>query len=211
MLTERMQHFVFPAPITAEPSIGLKQQVDLDAPFRLYGIVIWNLGVPQATGFEGQVAIRISRPDGRTIQRQMISSNLISPGNQYNVTGLSPNKALVATIHPGVLYPAGSVISIDLLGLPSAISNPQGAIVIFCGCNVYQEGQVWAPKYPAKWKAIPYLDYIQVPNVAIPAGLPSLNHPFTAQADSDFVWQAGEYTDLTAEETFATCIPTPPG
>ena len=206
MLVERMQHFVFPTAIPTEPSIGLKLQVDLDAPFRLSGVVIWNLGVPQSTGTEGQIAIRFQRPDGRQIKRQMYSSNLLAPGNQYNATGMSPNKALVAPIYPGVLYPAGSVIAIDVLGLPTGITAPTGVIVIFVGCNVYQEGQVWAPKYPPKWKARPYLDYVQVQNIAIPGGLPSLNNPFTAQADSDFVWQAGEYTDLSLGETPASLL-----
>jgi hypothetical protein len=206
MLVERMQHFVFPPAITAEPSIGLKLQVDLDAPFRLMGVVIWNLGVPQSTGTEGQIAIRFARPDGRFIQRQMISSNLVAPGNQYNETGMSTNKCLTATIHPGVLYPAGSVIAIDVLGLPTGISDPTGVIIIFVGCNIYQEGQVWNPQYPAKWTARPYLDYVQVQNVPIPGGFPSLNNPFTAQADSDFVWQAGVSTDFSLSETVASLL-----
>lgn len=196
MLVERMQHFVTPIAINPTPTLGLRLQVDLDAPFRLYGVVLWNLGVVQGTGTEGQIAIRFARPDGRVIQRQLISSNLVAPGNQYNALSPSPNKALVAPIHGGVLYPAGSVIEIDVLGLNTGISDPSGVIVVFCGCNIYQQGQVWAPQYPPKWTARPYLDNLTVQNVAVPGGLPSLNNPFTAQADSDFVWQAGEYTDV---------------
>ncbi len=196
-LIERMQHYVFPVSATSlNPSEGLSLKIELDAPFRLFGIVAWNLGVVSTLGVDGQIAVRFAGPDGRQIQRQLTASNLLAPGNQYNLTGLSPNKALAAPIHPGILYPAGSVIDVDVIGLNTGIVSPEGVILIFVGTNIYQKSDTWAPEYPAKWTARPYLDNLTLPSVAVPGGLPSLNNPFTAQADSDFVWQLGEYTDL---------------
>jgi hypothetical protein len=190
-----MQHFAFPASaVNAQPAIGLRLQVDLDASFRLFGVVVWNLGVPEVDGVDGQIAIRFARPDGRTIQRQMTASNQLFPGNQYNLTGVSPNKAWASPIRPSVLYPAGSVIEIDIQGLNTGIASPTGVIVVFVGTNVYQQGKVLAYQYPAKWTARPYLDNLTV-NLGVPQ-LPKMNYPFTAQADSDFVWQAGAYTDF---------------
>jgi len=196
MLVERMQHFVLPvSAVNAQPLIGLKLQVDLDAPFRLFGVAVWNLGVPQFTGAEGQIALRFERPDGRLIQRQLAASNQLFPGNQYNQESISPNKAYVSPIRPGVLYPAGSVIEIDVQGLPTGIVNPSRSIIVFVGTNIYQQGTVWSPGYPKKpWTARPYLDNLTVTG----SGFPIRNVPFTAQADSDFVWQCGEYTDLSS-------------
>ena len=206
MLVERMQHFVLPiSAANVQPRLGLTVQVDLDASFRLFGVVLWNLGVPSATGTEGQLAIRFQRPDGRQIQRQLTSSNLLFPGNLYNQTGPNPNKALASPIYPSVLYPAGSVITIDIEGLDTGIATPQGSILVLIGTNIYQQGQVWNPQYPAKWKALPYLDRLEVTNFT--AALPSLNNPFTAQADSDFVWQAGLYEDeAVTAGTFASLL-----
>jgi hypothetical protein len=198
MLVERMQHFVINVSAAdVQPILGLSLQVDLDASFRLYGVCVWNLGVPEFDGVDGQVAIRIYRPNSQQIQRQLTSSNLLFPGNQYNLTGVSPTKALAAPIRPGVLFPAGSVINFDILGLGTGIAVPTGVMVVFIGTNIYQQGAVWNPQYPAKWKARPYLDNLTVPAIAL-TGLPALNQPFTAQADSDFVWQGGMYTDWAA-------------
>lgn len=166
MLVERMQHFVLNVSAAdVQPQLGLTVQVDLDASFRLYGVCVWNLGVPQGDGAEGQIAIRFQRPDGRQIQRQITASNLLFPGNQYNQQTLVPNKAYVCPIYPSVLYAAGSVINIDIKGLATGIATPTGAVVIFAGTNIYQQGQVWAPQYPAKWKARPYLDFLQVQGI----------------------------------------------
>ena len=211
MLVERMQHFVLPvSAANVQPQLGLTVRVDLDAPFRLFGVVIWNLGVVAGTGCEGQIAIRIQRPDGRTIQRQITASNQLFPGNQYNQTGISPNKAWACPIHPGVLFPAGSVIELDVMGLPTGIDAPQGSIVVFVGTNIYQQGNVWSPAYPKKWTARTYLDNLTVQNIPFPGGLPVLSQPFTAQADSDFVWQAGLYTDGSPGSTTATLLYTVP-
>lgn len=203
MLIPRMQHFAIPVNPPANPQLGLILRVDLDAPFLLSGVVIWNLGVNTDTGQDGQIAIRIIRPDGRTIQRQLTASNQLFPGSQYGSGGVQPNKALVCPIRPGVLFPAGSVIEMDVMGLDTGIASPAGSIVVFQGTNFYQEGNIWNPSYPAKWTALPYLDNLTVPGVNVPGNLPLLNQPFTAQADSDFVWQAGMYSDFTFAGTRA--------
>lgn len=198
-LTERMQFYVYRLPINVGETLeGLSLVTDADAPFRLTDVVIWNLAVESALGFDGQIGLRIYRPDGRLIQRAITASNLLFPGSRYNTSGLSPNAAMRVPIRPGVFYQPQSTINFDLLGLPTASGNT-GAIAIFCGCKMYGANQVWAPTYPAKWKALPYLDRVQVVGLAVPTGFPSLNNPFTAQADSDFVWQAGVYTDVASK------------
>lgn len=175
---------------------GLSLLTDADAPFRLYGVVVWNLDVENNGGFEGQIALRFKRPDGRLIQKQLTSSNLLFPGNQYNITGLAPNKAFVCPIYPSILYPANSVITVDLLGLPSNVTTPPpGCIIVFVGCKIYEEGDIWAPKYPTKWRGRSYLNNLLIPNFN-PLNGALLNQIFTTEQDADFVWQAGVYTDF---------------
>lgn len=197
-LIERMHHYVFPtsvgtgaAPLPLKNSLSL--QLDADAPFRLFGVVVWNLNVENNQGCDGQLALRFKRADGRTIQGQLISSNLAFPGNQYNING-TPNKAFVCPIYPSVLYPANSVIELDILGLPSATTAPPGAIIIFVGTKIYEDGTIWAPNYPLKWRGRPYLNNLLIPNFN-PLNGALLNQVFTVEQDADFVWQAGVYTD----------------
>ncbi len=175
---------------------GLSIQLDADAPFRLYGVCLWNLGLSAnfLDGFDGQISLRFTRPDGRYIQKQLTSSNLLFPGNQVNL-GLTPNKAMVSPIYPNVLYPANSTIQIDIIGLPSNATMPVGSVIVFIGVKIFEDGAVWSPKYPAKWKARPYLENLTIPNLDITKG-PSLNNTFTTQRDADFVFQAGVYTDV---------------
>lgn len=181
-------------------SNGLVLQTDTDAPFRLFGVVIWALNAENFKGYDGEAAIRFTRPDGRLIQKSLTSTNLLFPGNQYNITGLSPNKAMVCPINPGVLYPANSTIQVDLLGLPSQNGSLAGFIIVFVGVKIFEEGAIWAPTYPQSWKARSYLDNVEVTLTAaqITGQIPVVNQPFTAQRDGDFVWQAGSYTDFPA-------------
>ena len=142
MLVERMQHFVIPVSAAdVQPKLGLSLQVDLDASFRLYGVCVWNLGVPEVDGVDGQVAVRLYRPNAQQIQRQLTASNLLFPGNQYNLTGVSPNKAMAAPIRPGVLFPAGSVINLRCdVGLGTGIAVPAGVLVILLGNEHLAQG-----------------------------------------------------------------------
>jgi len=203
MLVERMQHYVFPSSAVAhqtlnnvgKPQSGLTLQMDLDSSFRLFGIVLWNLGVAAGNGFDGQVALRFARPDGRFMQRILTSSNLLMPGTQYNFTGNAPSRALVSPVYPNVVFPPGSVLTVDLIGLPSAVVAPQGFVLIFVGTKIFNEGEIWAPRYPAKFRALSYLDNLFVQFSL--AQLPVLDIPFIAE-EADFVWQAGSYVDIPA-------------
>ena len=180
---------------------------DSDAPFRLMGVVVWNLNVENGQGFDGQVSIRFNRPDGRLIQKLLTSSNLLYPGNRYNVTPPQPNKALCSPINPNVVYPPHSTITIDLTGLPTTATNPPtpSFIVIFVGVKLFQPGEVWAPGYPAKWRALSYLDNLTVSPFNNANGA-LINQYFTPQQnDCDFVWQGGAYTDYPVGLTTPLC------
>jgi hypothetical protein len=204
MIVERMQHYVFPIS-TVNPTgtiqEGLTLRTDLDAPFRLAGIAIWTNNVAGGA-FDGQMLLRFARPDGQLVQRLVTSANAIASGNSYagspTPTGANPNQALITPVYPNIVYPPQSVISVDLQTLIPAVNAPS-ALIIFIGTKLYREGEIWAPGYPKKWTARPYLDALVVPNVSlVPGGPPVLNQPFTAQQDSDFVFQMGMYADSDA-------------
>lgn len=182
---------------------GLTIKIDPDAPFLLTGVCVWNSNPAMATVFEGQAALRFQRPDGRYIQRALTATDLLFPGNQYNA-GLTPNAGLRGPLRPGILYPPNSVITLDILGLPSD-SDLQLLTIVFCGINLYQEGSIWAPKYPGKFTARPYLDNLTIPSYNTISG-PAVNNIFNVQNDADFVWQAGVYTDFGAGTTGDTPI-----
>jgi len=194
-LVERMQHYVIPVSGTT-PTEGFPFMFDLDAPFRMYGICVWNMGVPSDSGFDGQLALRYTRPDNRFSQHIITASNLLFPGNRYNFT-LTPNKAMVCPVYPNILYPAGSTIRFDLTALGTL--SP-GTLIVLTGVKIFNQGEVWAPTYPKKWTARQYLDRLVV-NGFVANGTPVYNNIFTAQSDSDFVWQAGVYSDLATETT----------
>lgn len=200
MLVERMHFYVYPSLVTpGQLSEGLVLRTDQDAPFRLFGVAIWNVDMNIGRGFDGQIGIRFARPDGRFTQRAITAADLLFPGNLSN-SGLTPNAAMVCPIRPGILYPPNSVITFDMLGLPTSIVAQQGVSIVFCGVKYYEEGTIWAPRYPNKFSALPYLDNLTITRY------PSLNNIFTAQADSDFVWQAGVYTDFGAGTSGVTPI-----
>lgn len=202
MLIERMQHYVFPVN-NVKPAGTIQEgqtfRTEDDAPFRLAGIAVWTNNVGGGA-FDGQMALRFSRADGQLVQRLVTSANAIAPGNSYagtpSPTGANPNQALVTPVYPNIVYPTLSAINIDLQTLTPAAKNPS-ALIIFIGTKIFRQGEVWAPGYPPKWTARPYLDRLFVPNVSIGSG-PVLNQPFTAQQDSDFVFQCGMYSDSDA-------------
>jgi len=180
---------------------------DLDAPFRLFGVVLWNLSVPNGQGFDGQVSIRFNRPDGRLIQRLLTSSNLLYPGNRYNIVSPQPNRAMCSPIFSNVIYPPGSTITLDLTALPSG--STANFIIVFVGTKLFQQGDVWAPSYPANWAAkkapLSYLDNLTLQSFDVTRG-PLLNQYFTPQQqDADFVWQAGAYTDYPVGSISPAC------
>ncbi len=202
MITERMQHYVFPTTqVNPAGTIqeGLVLRTDDEAAFRLYGIAIWTNNV-QGGAFDGQMALRFMRPDGRLVQRLFTSANAIAPGNQYagspTATGANPNQALISPVYPNILFPANSVITLDIQTLNAAAKNPS-ALICFVGTKLFKEGEVWSPSYPKKFTARPYLNNMFVPNVTIANG-PVLNQPFSVEKDADFVFQMGEYSDSSA-------------
>lgn len=184
---------------------GLQLRLDQDAPFRLFGVMVWNLGVAQDQGFDGQVSLRFTHADGRYVQRNLTSSNLLFPGNQYSNGGTFPNKGWMAPIHPNILYPPNSTITVDIEGLPTTATAPPGFVIVFIGTKLFEQGAIWAPQYPAKWRALSYLENLSVPSIDVTTGVPLLNQLFTAQQDADFVWQAGAYTDFPVGANTPLC------
>ncbi len=199
---ERMQHYVFPITnVNPAGTIqeGLNLRLDADAPFRLTGIAIWTNNT--AGGFfDGQMALRFMRPDGRLNQKLFFPANTLAPGNSYagspSPSTANPNQALISPVRPNIIYPPESVITMDVQTLNPAVNNPS-AIVIFCGTKLYKQGSIWAPTYPKKFTARPYLNSLLVPNVTISSG-PVLNQPFLVERDADFVFQMGMYSDVNA-------------
>ena len=200
MFTERLQFYRFPvnsANTAGTVQEGLVLQTDDDAPFRLCGIAIWTNDVIGGA-FDGQLSIRFQRPDGRLVQRLITPTSVIASGNAYagaaSPAGANPNQALVTPVSPNIIYPPRSVITIDAQTLSGAPVTP-GTIIVFVGVKIFKEEDVWAPKYPAKFTARPYLNSLPVPNVSIANG-PLLNQPFTVEQDADFVFQLGGYSDF---------------
>lgn len=181
---------------------GVSLHLDPEAPFRLYGVCVWNLGVPEGDGYDGQIALRFARPDGRLVQSVITASNLLFPGNRYNIPGLSPNKAMVCPIRPSILYPANGIVQFDITGLPTSAST-LGAIIVLIGTKIFNEGGVWAPTYPQRFKARNYTDNVTVQDFN-PLNGPLMNNIFTAQQDADFVWQGGAYSDFPTGSSGAT-------
>lgn len=190
---------------TSSPTQGLQLRLDQDAPFRLFGVMVWNLGVSQDQGFDGQVSLRFTHADGRYVQRNLTSSNLLFPGNQYSNGGQFPNKGWMAPIHPNILYPPNSTITVDIEGLPTGATAPPGFVIVFIGTKLFEQGAIWAPQYPAKWRGLSYLENLTVPSIDVTTGVPLLNQLFTAQQDADFVWQAGAYTDFPVGANTPLC------
>ena len=202
MFVERLQFYRFPvnsANTAGTVQEGLVLQTDDDAPFRLCGIAIWTNDVIGGA-FDGQLSIRFQRPDGRLVQRLITPTSVIASGNAYagaaSPTGANPNQALITPVSPNIIYPPRSVITIDAQTLSGAPVTP-GTIIVFVGVKIFKEEDVWAPKYPAKFTARPYLNSLSVPNVSIANG-PLLNQPFTVEQDADFVFQLGGYSDFCA-------------
>lgn len=201
-LIERMQHYVFPVS-TVNPAgsvqEGLVLQTNLDAPFRLAGIAIWTNNAGGGS-FDGQMALRLMRPDGRLIQRVFTPANALASGNQRagnpSPTGANPNQALITPITPNIIYPANSVVVIDVQTLNPAVVSPS-AIIVLVGAKLFRPGETWAPTYPPKFTARPYLNTMFVPSFS-PSATPSLNNPFTVEQDADFVFQMGMYSDSDA-------------
>ncbi len=200
--TPRLHHYVFPV-TTVNPAgtiqEGVNLRLDEDAPFRLAGIAIWTNNTAGGA-FDGQMSLRFMRPDGRLTQRLFTPANAIAGGNSYagnpSPTGANPNQALVSPVHPNIIYPPEAVITCDLQTLTPATKTPS-ALIIFCGTKLYKEGSVWAPTYPKKWTARPFVNSLVIPNVTISSG-PILNQPFIVERDADFVFQTGGYADVNA-------------
>jgi hypothetical protein len=196
MFVERPQFYRFP--VTSQPAgsiqEGLTLVTELDAPFRLSGIAIWTNDAAGGA-FDGQIAIRFQRPDGRLIQRIFAPGSAVASGNQNSAGTPNPNQALVTPITPNIVYPPGSVITIDVDTLSESPITP-GSIIVFVGTKLFRADDVWAPTYPKKFTTRPYLNSLFLPNLSIANG-PVLNQPFTVEQDADFVFQLGGYTDFS--------------
>lgn len=191
------------------PQLGYSLQIMPDAPFRLYGVAIFPLDGGGGTNI-GQLKMRFTRPDQSWMQRHLVPTLSLAPGippTASNPFGYpSPNYFLFSPIYPGLIYPPNSVITIDIERIDGT-SVPLNCVVVFIGTNLYEEGRIYAPTYPAKFSAIPYFGY----NVLCDAQLLSLgivrDQPLNIQGDADFVWQGGVHTDVPVGQFVDLGIP----
>lgn len=191
------------------PQLGYSLQIMPDAPFRLYGVAIFPLDGGGGTNI-GQLKMRFTRPDQSWAQRHLVPTLSLAPGippTASNPFGYpSPNYFLFSPIYPNLIYPPNAVITIDIQRIDGT-TVPLNCVVVFIGTNLYEEGRVYAPTYPAKFSAIPYFGY----NVLCDAQLLSQgivrDQPLNIQGDADFVWQGGVHTDVPVGQSLSVGIP----
>jgi len=200
---------IFPNPnlVAGSTLLGVGLRIDTDAPFRCVGVAVYTVSaasVPLAGGGNVAQQLRFTRPDGTWFQRDILSAQQVNPFDAGAVNGAGGQNApffeYFTPLHPNILYPAGSVISIDQQGL--AANEDVLVVVVFVGTKMFRPGQVWWPTYPPKYRARPYsvsgfnvqipLAQIPIQNVKVPQSTPNYPNP---NSDADFVWQFGSQSD----------------
>lgn len=196
MIQERAQYYVFPFlnpnSVVGLTQFGSIQRIDSDAPFRCFGVAV---AVYNGTSGEGSIALRFSRPDGRTIQKVMSPANALVPfdtGNAIGAAGgVGPNFLYYAPLVPNVLYPPSTTIVIDIQNLPA--NSDTVCLVIFVGTKLFAPGAAWKADLPEKYSTLPFLSYPLQINAA---QLPIQNLTFKIESDAGFIWQTGQHTSV---------------
>lgn len=204
-LIERMMHYVTPELISlTSPRLGIATQLNFDAPFRLYGIAVFPLGGGQGANI-GTLQLRFTRPDRSWMQRHLMPTlslaPFVPPADAVSATFPSPNYFLYAPIYPNLVYAPGDAIVMDIQRIDGT-AEALNSVIVYIGCNIYEQGRVWAPSAPDRiTKSLPFFGYaVQCNAIALQAG-PVLDVPLNIQNDADFIWQNGVHTDT----------PPPPG
>ena len=200
-MIERPQYyvtkFVNPNLLDGYTQKSLALQTDSDAPFRLFGIAFYvfsSTGAVQAAQGNINVLVKFTRPNGTAYyQRHQIPAQAIQPYDAQAPNGAGglpgPYYSYFAPVSPNQLYPPLTTVTFDFSDLPSLATST--VIAVLVGTKIYQDGAVWAPKYPQKFTSLPF-DYAKQLAVSI---LPLTNQPFTVNPDADFVWQKCAQTD----------------
>ena len=179
-------------------NLGSALQTDSDSLFRMFGIACYVFGsAGDAEGAAGNInfTLRFTRPDGTSwFQRRLTSAQALNPydvqaANGAGGTGFSPPYYVyMSPLSPNMVYPPQTAINIDFENLTAN----QRVYVVFCGTKVFQDGSIYAPTYPAKYRARPYFGYaLQFSSNLLPLS----NLPLSVAPDADFVWQTGAQTD----------------
>lgn len=172
-------------------AFGAEITLDPDAPFRLSAIAVWPLG-SKFTFTPTNIQLRYTRPDRMWVQRNMIPGNTLSPGYGINSNGaVGTNYTLWSPVSPNMVYQPSGVVLFDIQTQPNV--GPCDFLVVLIGTKIFRDGAVWAPTYPPKWRAMPFLGYGIQSNAA---ALPQLNQPLAIAPDADFAWQTSTYSDF---------------
>lgn len=199
--------FLNPSAIDGFSAFSLAKQTDSDAPFRLFGIAFYvfdSAGNPQGAAGNIDVLVEFTRPDGTTFfQRHQIPAQAIQPfaGQATDGAGgeTAPYYSYFSPVSSNQIYPPQTTVTFDFSNVPLTATTK--VLAILCGTKIFEDGAVWAPKYPAKYSALPFDYQVQI---QIGNNLPVLNVPLTINPDADFVWQRGAQTDQAG-------VPPPPG
>ncbi len=173
---------------------GIQFQFENDAPFLLRGrawrVKYDNLDSRTQAGLNG-LALRYTGPNGLDYRSQgYIPQNLLGPyGGQSGAW---------RSVYPNILYPAGSVIQIDLVNTGSVTMT--NLTLYWRGVKLFPWGMNPAYTYPAKFRPIPFIYPIATVTQSNLTG--SIQNLLTAETrtlqqfqcgnDADFVFRCGQ-------------------
>jgi hypothetical protein len=187
---------------------GIELHLETDAPFllrgRAYRVQYDTLASQTQVGIQN-LALRFAGPDLNFFSDILVPQNLEMPyGGQSGAW---------KPVSPQVLYPAGSVLTVDILNTgPTHLNN---LVLYWRGVKLYTPGQNPAYTYPKKMKAIPFSYPIAPITTGNPFGMiqnllateQRLRQPFNCLNDADFVLrygQAGRFFAPFGLEVFMT-------
>jgi hypothetical protein len=155
---------------------------DSDAPFCMRGF-----GVFFPCG--GAIKLRFARPDQRFVQRTF---GVARTGPQGGLVSDESIGTEWAPVFPNIVLSVQSAIVIQLQNIFGA--DIHECRIVFAGTKLFQPGVVWSRQYPDRFRTIPF-------SYPIPLNLPAVTKqgpiiaPPALNADADFVWQGGTFTD----------------
>lgn len=162
---------------------NIELTMDPDAPFllrgRAYRVSYNNLDARQQVGLQN-LSLRYSGPDQDYRSNVLVPQGLLMPyGGQ---------SAAWKPVYPQILYPARSVMLIDVLNTgTTALTN---LVLYFRGVKLFPWGinpSYTYPERPAKSALLPYVYPIAAPNAANPQG--SIQNLATADTRNLLIWQ----------------------
>lgn len=165
---------------------GIELQMDTDAPFVMTGRCVRR----QYT----TTALKVDLTGLRT--------RFSGPTRDYRISGVNPpyiRESLQSAYYgmygnfkpivPGILYPPGSVLVVDLT-YTNAAYDPIALSFYFRGFKLYPAGAVPAYTYPKRMATMAFA--YQVPVVSLGADETRRGQIFTVKQDADFVLRGGQ-------------------